>query len=210
MIKQTMLFFCLCLWANSSYSAIVSLDWKTPGDNLITRDTDSGMEWLDVNVSLGRSFLEVSSQLGIGGDYEGFRYTNKLELDAFFDHIVQIAGNDITLTRNDIGSVGSAIDSYIEMLGTTGDGLGFLGEVAGLTSIPGVGSDVQAITIQDSQRFNGPRFSNSSVGKATRSSTRGSWLVRDVPSPIPIPAAAWLFGTGLLGLISVGRRKADS
>lgn len=27
-------------------------------------------------------------------------------------------------------------------------------------------------------------------------------------SPVPLPAAAWLFGSGLLGLIGVARRKA--
>ena len=33
-------------------------------------------------------------------------------------------------------------------------------------------------------------------------------LYRDDPvSPIPVPAAAWLFGSGLLGLIGVARRK---
>ena len=34
----------------------------------------------------------------------------------------------------------------------------------------------------------------------------GSWLVKD--TVVPIPAAVWLFGTGLLGLIAVARRKA--
>ena len=34
---------------------------------------------------------------------------------------------------------------------------------------------------------------------------RGSALVR--PSAVPIPAAIWLFATGLLGLVGVARRK---
>lgn len=29
-----------------------------------------------------------------------------------------------------------------------------------------------------------------------------------VPASVPVPAAAWLFGSGLLGLIGVARRKA--
>jgi hypothetical protein len=29
----------------------------------------------------------------------------------------------------------------------------------------------------------------------------------DVVSPVPIPAAVWLFGSGLLGLIGIARRK---
>jgi hypothetical protein len=32
--------------------------------------------------------------------------------------------------------------------------------------------------------------------------------LENVPSPVPVPAALWLFGSGLLGLAGVGRRKA--
>ena len=34
----------------------------------------------------------------------------------------------------------------------------------------------------------------------------GNTLAVDL-APIPVPAAAWLFGTGLIGLIGVARRK---
>ena len=37
--------------------------------------------------------------------------------------------------------------------------------------------------------------------------TSGSALVIDL-MPVPLPAAAWLFGSALLGLVAVGRRKA--
>ncbi len=35
-----------------------------------------------------------------------------------------------------------------------------------------------------------------------------SALVRAVPSPVPVPAAVWLFGTALIGLIGFGKRKS--
>lgn len=35
----------------------------------------------------------------------------------------------------------------------------------------------------------------------------GSYLVREVMSPVPLPAAVWLFGSGLLGLIGIAKRK---
>ena len=36
-----------------------------------------------------------------------------------------------------------------------------------------------------------------------------AWAVRDV-STVPIPAAVWLFGSGLLGLVGITRRKTVS
>lgn len=33
------------------------------------------------------------------------------------------------------------------------------------------------------------------------------WMQSSIPSAIPVPAAAWLFGSGLLGLIGISRRK---
>jgi len=35
----------------------------------------------------------------------------------------------------------------------------------------------------------------------------GSFNLNNAPSAVPVPAAVWLFGTGLVGLISVGKRK---
>jgi hypothetical protein len=28
-----------------------------------------------------------------------------------------------------------------------------------------------------------------------------------VPVPVPVPVAVWLFGSGVIGLVSIGRRK---
>ena len=35
----------------------------------------------------------------------------------------------------------------------------------------------------------------------------GAWGLTGVATPVPIPAAAWLFGTGLLGLVGIARRR---
>ena len=47
--------------------------------------------------------------------------------------------------------------------------------------------------------------------KANVSTLRGAYFVRDaelVPSPVPIPAAIWLFGSALLGLGVIKRKRA--
>jgi hypothetical protein len=49
----------------------------------------------------------------------------------------------------------------------------------------------------------------SSAGAATWTLSATGDLVYQVPgtSPVPLPAAVWLLGSGLLGLLGVGRRK---
>ena len=46
----------------------------------------------------------------------------------------------------------------------------------------------------------------STVYTGAASSNVGSFLVRDL-SPVPVPAAVWLFGTALIGLIGFGKRR---
>jgi len=88
------------------------------------------------------------------------------------------------------------------------------GVLLGTTSAPGGGScglDIQAC-------FFDPNASSASfaVGDGDHSitiSANGSDRGRGVfqftpPAPVPLPAAAWLFGSALLGLTAVKRRKA--
>jgi hypothetical protein len=35
----------------------------------------------------------------------------------------------------------------------------------------------------------------------------GGQVITDLPNPVPVPAAIWLFGTGLIGLIGFSRRR---
>jgi hypothetical protein len=60
-------------------AALISADLNAPGDGLLTRDTVSGLEWLDVTQTAGFSFDEIVS--GAGGFKDlGFRPANGPEL----------------------------------------------------------------------------------------------------------------------------------
>lgn len=52
----------------------------------------------------------------------------------------------------------------------------------------------------------GPFLAAAHIQNTTGAGTGGSgWIA---PAPIPVPAAIWLFGSGLIGLAGVARRKA--
>ena len=53
-------------------------------------------------------------------------------------------------------------------------------------------------------------FGNRVLGSGTLTNTLGLDNFSVTTSPVPVPAAVWLFGSGLLGLIGVARRKAKT
>ena len=76
---------CACLAVPFSASAaIISVDWKTSGDNLVTRDTVSGLDWLDLTETNGLSYDYVGGQLTAGGQFAGWHVANGLEVVDLF------------------------------------------------------------------------------------------------------------------------------
>ena len=59
---------------------LIELDFKDPGDNLLTRDLNSGLEWLDVTATLLMSHDAVTGGAGGFAD-EGFRYATAGEME---------------------------------------------------------------------------------------------------------------------------------
>lgn len=52
-------------------AAIVSADRLSAGDKLITRDTSTGLKWLNLTVTLGQSHDEVANTTQTGQLLEG-------------------------------------------------------------------------------------------------------------------------------------------
>jgi hypothetical protein len=92
------------------------------------------------------------------------------------------------------GANGGSTNLYGQSNGVTQAGIG-LGSSTGLYGLTGNGG-----TGQLQSYVLGSNLELSSTGLLTVGSTS--------TSPVPLPAAVWLFGSGLLGLIGVGRRRA--
>ena len=80
---------CACiylLYIQSATATLINGDWKTAGDNLITSD-DYGLEWLDLTVTANRSYDDVSSKLGPGEEFDGWRYASLEEISAIQENL---------------------------------------------------------------------------------------------------------------------------
>jgi len=195
--------------------------------NTYLTDGLSGLDWMDVTPTINQSYDFISSQFGNGGLYNDWRYASSNELYAL---VTNFAPNDITndnAIRTDF-TFGS-IRPLIQMLGTTleVDPFGVVNASGGtllldvatsgivnkdttvnpFCDVPGSHCRSTIASYDYIQHFDLYSDGNLDLLDDTESNQfSGSFLVRQ--SPVPIPTAVWLFGSGLIGL--VGMRKKPS
>lgn len=109
-------------WARPAEATLISTDWKATGDGLLTRDTDVGLEWLDLTVTAGMSFMDVHEALeDEHSDLYGFRYAD----NDWSDFVGHSAGFYATTTPE---ALGESVEHLLDLIGVTVYGAG--GELA--------------------------------------------------------------------------------
>lgn len=69
----------------SAQAEFVELDWQSAGDRLITHDTQSTLEWLDLSQTSNQSVAAVQAQLTT--TFAGWRLPSRAEVNALFSHM---------------------------------------------------------------------------------------------------------------------------
>lgn len=184
-------------------------------NGISTTDKLSGLEWLDVSETSGRSYNDVSSELGAGGEFEGWRYATSSELLTL---VSNWTGQIITATHQVLFPEGEgSIDGLVSLLGPTSSDFFSSDEnafVKGILADPIGGWHHQAAFLfnldlneEDADFI----FANAGpYSDYFTDSTYGSFLVRDAQiSAIPLPPAILLFASavGLLGLLRIYRTR---
>lgn len=121
------------------------------------------------------------------------------------------------LPNVDVNGDGTVVDCHPGgVAGCADNEMGFLYFEQGITSsTPGPFSNVGGFSWSGTESVSDPNaawgfsFTSSVYGTSNKSSNGYAWAVRshDVGA-VPLPAAAWLCGSGLLGLLGIARRKA--
>ena len=96
-----------------SHAALIEKDWKNAGDGLITLDTSTGLDWLDLTVSQGQySFDSIQSEFSPGGKFKGFRLADRSDIDSLLSSF-GLTQHDLSDTAGDRAEV----KNYLSLLG---------------------------------------------------------------------------------------------
>ncbi len=203
MFKQTLALVCLTL-SLSANAAVVEV-----GDLNIINDggnASDGLRFLDLTYSVG--LARDAALINAQATYANARLANGNEWDDLFAAAGIVYSGTLTasdgFTSGSTTTISSDARLLIQQFGLTVNNP-FDGERTLIFTDPDQSTafnstrDITQFSSMGVQLFQSPTIgTNSAIG----------WLiVSDVPAPVPVPAAVWLFGSGLIGLIGLARRK---
>lgn len=188
-------------------------------------DLDSGLDWLKLTATVNRTYDDISANLGTGQEFEGWQYATRTQFaDLLWDNGIYesgypprpnkeknppiknfnylLSGNSFTV--KDFILLFGNIDPYPNPRDGTRS-VGLLADVAGGNFGYAKLYSYYGSPVEDNKLSYGVGVPSSGPTMQTLMSAYGSYLVR--PTVTPIPTTAWLFGSGLLGLLSIARRS---
>jgi hypothetical protein len=192
--------------ASSGHAALIEADFATPGDALLTLDTDTGLEWLDLTETVGLSYDELIAGAG-SVDYlnvHGFQYATTDQVGVLWTNagIANMSGSSTSGNRAAAEFLIAAMGctSSCDSIGKIQQGQAEFSPTRGMLNGPFIFlvSNDRAIADLD------PGFSQA---RDFSSPSLGNYLVRSTSSPVPEPSTALLLGLGFAGLAARHRRS---
>lgn len=194
----------MALTATSAHAILIEQDLvASSGDNFITFDSDTGLEWLDVNLTIGQSYNTSEASTFVTVD--GFRHATLAEVLALWINSGRVAAPSTAFsTANFVPSV-----DFVAKFGCTGSCALSSAFVQGIyeTSPTTVASGlVQQETAGPIGRyFEG--FGSFSLTSA--SGDTGNFLVREsAAEALPEPTTLAIVAIGLAGMGFARRKRA--
>jgi len=188
-ITLTIATLILGLAVESHASSLMSKDFSTPGDGLLTYDSNTGLSWLDIPLTLNQSYNDIISGYDGYTTAQGFRYASVDEVGILFSDAGVVQGT-IWGYWNFSNPYYLASFNLVSLLGVTYPFDGLTTGTYGLTE-----SIVAAGVSYNNHADSGAFQAWWGMTDSDRSPYVGSFLVKD-DSTIPLPSTMLLIGIG--------------
>lgn len=199
---------------------MIETDWKSNNDSLATLDTTSGLEWLDLSYTKGRSYKDFSE--GVYQDLDNWRVPTLAELEDYFNNSMSVtmSGPGPKLFKasdsNDFDAGVNEISQWHSLMGATNGSWS--------TGVFKDGNDLRYFGVDVNQNIIFSPYDKNVINHwyDNGHSSTGIYLVSDggttlssINDPsinivsaenVPVPATALLLVAGLLGFSA--RRKS--
>jgi hypothetical protein len=208
-------------FAGRVQTSLSGADLRSAGDCLLTRDSQTGLEWLNISLTTRQSYDSITA--GFGGYLsQGFRVASRSEVEGL------IANSIATITREDGSSIkrslfpesiGFTLAVFDEVPGFTGDAFFGSPDDRGRVSqfyYQGFGSLDALSGVQSSNML--VQLSDGAISRSSEGIYRGALLVREngtppgggirngeanAPEAIPTPALL----PGIIGFVAAMRKR---
>jgi hypothetical protein len=189
--------------APAAQAALLSVDLLASGDGLITRDTATGLDWLDLTQTLALTYDQVVAGGGTHNWYSmGFRFGNTTQLttlyhDAGIANLGLFNAADHAATLNLLSLVGG--------ISPCGSGESYFWSQHELDPADPLRAGISAFQACSGISYVDPAY-DTVAKNALWAANMGSWLYRE-SQQVPVPGTLELLGLGLVALF-LRRRSA--
>ena len=209
-IKKTILLLgavMLCHFPRNTSAELLGVDLIGTGDQLLTRDTTTGTDWLDLTATLNLSARDILADIG-GWQSLGFVHATTMDVRTLFlnsdpPNIVINTGANPLSPSNVRGAQRLLNLMGITFPGPSPNDFDILGNGIAGAGEPGVSLVHFADYGTTTDGTRGFFFVPDGIAPDTFRDTQvGNFLIR----PIPEPSTVWLLATGMV-FLSLGARK---
>lgn len=201
MPKQSLFLLCFS-FSLSVNAALIDLGSST-------LDDVSGVEWLDMSFTLGMSYNEMISEISMGGALQGWGFATEQQITELYNNVLALYPGDYDFFR--------PVSQIQQALGVTevtepDSSFSVVRLTNGYYYTPDINPGLAKASFMTYRKLPIGRLDILSIPNSfdpnIGNSKIGAFLVAGGKIPeVPVPAAAWLFGSALVGLVGLRYRN---
>lgn len=169
-----------------------------------TTDSTTNLQWLDLTLTRGRSYNDVASQFGAGGEFEGWRHATFSDLNTLFVSLGYSA-NYLSSPATPGMLANILLFGITQSRAVPTGAAGVFDDSASGSSPSDVGWAILH-TEADISNLDGATIVNDEFTADTASFLQGNWLIRSTATEISEPGTALIMALGIMGIYF--RRRA--